>query len=362
MSDRQEMLQAAKERGCLDAGGNPTGDFEAGWNAHAPEDQPVDRASGEPGWPARRPEGETRDTDEHPETGEREACDKCQGAGWLCDECGAPMPGGSCLTEGCAGDLASAHGCQCIQVHPRAPEPLQDGRERPIYDKDAAQGAIRAALKAGGRVRGGFMHWLKGAPSHVLPELLAELGKDGWHLYYDNALEARLEQPHQDVEPKQLTITRREIGALLAAGNLSYQGVTLLVEEGPGSIDLTNRSGAEVERLRHGMREQGFILGRNPDGVDDTVEGTLLVVRDSRELIERLTRALKGLVDACSMSHGKRSESEHIRQKDKRNAVAAALAHARTLLAPSPDDRQRDEVAAIADEADRPADDRGGER
>jgi hypothetical protein len=41
---------------------------------------------------------------------------------------------------------------------------------------------MRAILNAGGRVRGGFMHWLKGAPSHVLAELLQELERDGWRL------------------------------------------------------------------------------------------------------------------------------------------------------------------------------------
>lgn len=53
------------------------------------------------------------------------ACDKCHGKGWLCDECGAPMDG-SCPTEGCAGDLASAHGCE----HPKTGErePADDAR------------------------------------------------------------------------------------------------------------------------------------------------------------------------------------------------------------------------------------------
>lgn len=41
---------------------------------------------------------------------------------------------------------------------------------------------IDAALSAGHRVRGGYMNWLKGAPSHVMAELLGELEKDGWRL------------------------------------------------------------------------------------------------------------------------------------------------------------------------------------
>jgi soluble cytochrome b562 len=38
---------------------------------------------------------------------------------------------------------------------------------------------------------------------------------------------------------------------------------------------------AELASLREGMAELGFTVGRNPDGVDDTVAATLLVVRDA---------------------------------------------------------------------------------
>lgn len=44
------------------------------------------------------------------------------------------------------------------------------------------QAAMLAVLRAGNRVRGGHMHWLRGAPTHVLAELLTELQNDGWTL------------------------------------------------------------------------------------------------------------------------------------------------------------------------------------
>lgn len=40
--------------------------------------------------------------------------------------------------------------------------------------------AVIALLKAANRVRNG--QWIKGAPSHIFPELLTELEKDGWRL------------------------------------------------------------------------------------------------------------------------------------------------------------------------------------
>lgn len=43
---------------------------------------------------------------------------------------------------------------------------------------------MHAALRAGGRVRGGFIHWIKGAPTHVLAEFLKELEQDGWRLVH----------------------------------------------------------------------------------------------------------------------------------------------------------------------------------
>lgn len=56
------------------------------------------------------------------------------------------------------------------------------GGERPpgdsAYDPRAA---MRAALRASTRVRDG--RWIRGAPSHVLADFLAELHRNGWELY-----------------------------------------------------------------------------------------------------------------------------------------------------------------------------------
>jgi hypothetical protein len=41
------------------------------------------------------------------------------------------------------------------------------------------------------------------------------------------------------------------------------------------------------EELVKGMRELGFVVGRNPDGVDDSVAATLLIVRGLKEARER---------------------------------------------------------------------------
>jgi helix-turn-helix protein len=69
----------------------------------------------------------------------------------------------------------------------------------------------------------------------------------------------------------------------------------------PYSDEARRSAEQEVERLRAGMRKQGFVLGRNPDGVDDTVAGTLLVVRDAMADVERLREALRvNLADAES--------------------------------------------------------------
>lgn len=54
--------------------------------------------------------------------------------------------------------------------------------ERPVERRMHRNAPMRAVLRAGGRVRGGFMHWLRGAPTHVLAELLQELERDGWML------------------------------------------------------------------------------------------------------------------------------------------------------------------------------------
>jgi hypothetical protein len=42
--------------------------------------------------------------------------------------------------------------------------------------------AVIALLKASIRVRNG--QWIEGAPSHIFPEFLTELEKDGWELKY----------------------------------------------------------------------------------------------------------------------------------------------------------------------------------
>lgn len=38
------------------------------------------------------------------------------------------------------------------------------------------------------------------------------------------------------------------------------------------------QDGSELDRLRQGMAERGWVVGRNPDGVDDSVDATLLVI------------------------------------------------------------------------------------
>jgi len=43
---------------------------------------------------------------------------------------------------------------------------------------------------------------------------------------------------------------------------------------------------AELEQLRKGMRGLGFTVGRNPEGVDDTVAATLLIVRELKERLD----------------------------------------------------------------------------
>ena len=45
-----------------------------------------------------------------------------------------------------------------------------------------ADDAMHALLRAGRKVRGGFHHWLKGAPTHVLADLLTALEEDDWRL------------------------------------------------------------------------------------------------------------------------------------------------------------------------------------
>lgn len=49
-------------------------------------------------------------------------------------------------------------------------------------EKVKAMKRMQALLKASSRVRDGHMSWLRGAPTHVLAELMAELEKEGWTL------------------------------------------------------------------------------------------------------------------------------------------------------------------------------------
>lgn len=51
-----------------------------------------------------------------------------------------------------------------------------------VHDEYDPQEAMLAVLRAGSRVRGGYPHWLKGAPTHVLAELLNELGEEGYEI------------------------------------------------------------------------------------------------------------------------------------------------------------------------------------
>lgn len=163
------------------------------------------------------PLGAPGDLVQHPETGEREACPDCDGKGdWsdldstddrLCGRCKG------------SGKIPAA-------------EPLQDGGER-------EQRLIEIIVGPCSRT---YFDAMLVELSALMQETWPQLGPAVAGQY------SLAERPHQAVEPRPLTLTRREIGALLAAGNLSYQSVTLLVEEGPGSIDLTNRSEAEVER------------------------------------------------------------------------------------------------------------------
>lgn len=45
-----------------------------------------------------------------------------------------------------------------------------------------SQDAMIAVLRAGNKVRGGFHNWLRGAPTHVLAELMNELRDNGYYL------------------------------------------------------------------------------------------------------------------------------------------------------------------------------------
>ena len=60
---------------------------------------------------------------------------------------------------------------------------------------------------------------------------------------------------------------------------------------------------AVIATLRDGLAEQGFTVGRNPDGVDDTIPATLLIVRD-------LAARVEGLVKSQELAVLDRNEAE----------------------------------------------------
>jgi hypothetical protein len=57
----------------------------------------------------------------------------------------------------------------------------------PEFHVDPKLDPMNALLRAGSGVRDGFPHWLKGAPTHVLAELLTALEERGWRLVPDGA-------------------------------------------------------------------------------------------------------------------------------------------------------------------------------
>jgi hypothetical protein len=61
-------------------------------------------------------------------------------------------------------------------------EPVTKGAPLTPEDRRLEQEAMATLLKVGSHVRGGFQHWLKGAPTHVLADLLGALSAEGWVL------------------------------------------------------------------------------------------------------------------------------------------------------------------------------------
>lgn len=59
----------------------------------------------------------------------------------------------------------------------------EEDRLRVEWERLWAKGDATLALcRAGCNVRGGLMHWLKGAPTHVFPELIHALEDIGWEV------------------------------------------------------------------------------------------------------------------------------------------------------------------------------------
>lgn len=73
--------------------------------------------------------------------------------------------------EDCATARCDAFPGDCSKPRKDRTDP-QRNRQTPMW----------AMLRAGSRVRGGFHEWLRGAPTHVLAELLIELHREGWML------------------------------------------------------------------------------------------------------------------------------------------------------------------------------------
>jgi len=59
-----------------------------------------------------------------------------------------------------------------------------------------------------------------------------------------------------------------------------------------------------VQELRDGLRERGSIVGRSPDGVDDTIEATLLLMDDYQRRVQELEGLLRELVEAIEAVNG----------------------------------------------------------
>lgn len=80
------------------------------------------------------------------------------------------------------------------------------------YEQSPAreQREMQAILTAGHRVRGGYMNWLKGAPTHVLADLLNELAIDGWTL---------AEREQLDNEANATMIAENALRAITTAGD-----------------------------------------------------------------------------------------------------------------------------------------------
>lgn len=109
--------------------------------------------------------------------------------------------------------------------------------------------------------------------------------------------------------------------------------------------DLSDSEREALSDAKHEHRNEAFVRGYAAPRLGDFEAGWLAhrawaestQTGTSAEMIEYITleSALAQLVDAISMPHGKRSESEYMRQCVKRKKVTAALDVARAALAKS---------------------------